>query len=172
MPKRVETTIPTEADLAPIAPVRAGVTVKASLERAFAVFTAEFDSWWPRSHHIGSSPMTRAVIEGRAGGRCYSEQEDGGTCDWGTVLTWNPPHGLSFAWQITPQWQFQPDLAQASEVEVTFTPLADGSTHVELEHRHFERHGAGAAAMRAGVGAPNGWTSLMVLYRAQVDDGH
>ena len=41
------------------------------------IFTAEFDSWWPRGHHIGQSPMRRAVIEGRTGGRCDTEQEDG-----------------------------------------------------------------------------------------------
>jgi hypothetical protein len=57
-----------------IDPVRHTVTVKASLERAFCVFTEEFDSWWPRGHHIGKSPMKKAIIEGRAGGRCYTQQ--------------------------------------------------------------------------------------------------
>jgi hypothetical protein len=31
-------------------PVRRSITVKASAERAFEVFTAGFDTWWPRSH--------------------------------------------------------------------------------------------------------------------------
>ena len=65
-------------------PVRKTVTVKASVERAFEVFTSDFDSWWPRSHHIGKSPMTKAIIEEKVGGRCYSEQVDGTECDWGT----------------------------------------------------------------------------------------
>ena len=30
-------------------PVRKSVTVKANAEYAFEVFTAGFDSWWPRS---------------------------------------------------------------------------------------------------------------------------
>ena len=59
-----------------IAPLRKSITVKATPEHAFHVYTAEFDSWWPRSHHIGKSPMKKAIIEGRAGGRCYSEQEE------------------------------------------------------------------------------------------------
>jgi hypothetical protein len=29
------------------------MTVKASVEHAFRVFTEDMDSWWPRTHHIG-----------------------------------------------------------------------------------------------------------------------
>ena len=72
-------------------PVRKTITVKATAERAFEVFTADFDSWWPRSHHIGKSPMKRSIIEEKLGGRCYTEQEDGTECDWGQVLAWEPP---------------------------------------------------------------------------------
>ena len=60
-----------------VSPVRKSVTVKASVERAFEVFTSDFDSWWPRTHHIGKTPMTRGILEGRAGGRCYTEHVDG-----------------------------------------------------------------------------------------------
>jgi hypothetical protein len=35
--------------------------VKVGLEQAFRVFTEGFDTWWPRTHHVGKSPMTRAV---------------------------------------------------------------------------------------------------------------
>lgn len=51
-----------------VAPVRKTVTVKAGAERAFQVFTQGIDTWWPRTHHIGKSPMKKAIIEGRAGG--------------------------------------------------------------------------------------------------------
>jgi hypothetical protein len=43
-------------------PVRKIITVKASAQRAFHVFTQEFDTWWPRSHHIGKAPMKQAFI--------------------------------------------------------------------------------------------------------------
>ncbi len=104
---------------------------------AFEVFTADFDSWWPRTHHIGTSPMTKAIIEERVGGRCYSQQEDGTDCPWGQVLAWEPPHRLVIAWQITAQWGFEPDLSRASEVEVRFIDAGGGQTRVELEHRNF-----------------------------------
>ena len=152
---------------ATVAPVRKSVVVDANIEEAFRVFTDEFDSWWPRTHHIGKSPMTHTYIEGRVGGRCYSDQEDGTSCSWGTVTTWEPPRRFVFAWQITPQWGFEPDVAKSSEVEVRFADAGAGRTRVDLEHRHFERHGAGADAMRTGVDSPNGWGDLLALYAAR-----
>jgi uncharacterized protein YndB with AHSA1/START domain len=151
------------------APVRKSITVKASAEHAFNVFTAGFDSWWPRSHHIGKVPMKKAVVEGRVGGRCYSEQTDGTECDWGQITEWEPPKRFVMAWMITSQWQYEPDVRKASEVEVRFTPESDGSTRVDLEHRHFERMGAGWEAMRTGVEAPGGWSSLLELFATQAE---
>jgi len=149
-------------------PVRKSVTVDASVERAFEVFTADFDSWWPRSHHIGTSPMKKAIIEGRAGGRAYSEQEDGTDCPWGEVLVWEPPVRFVLAWKINPDWTYQPDVAKSSEVEVRFTAEADGRTRVDLEHRYFARHGAGGDTMRAGVSGEGGWFTLLDIYAKRV----
>jgi uncharacterized protein YndB with AHSA1/START domain len=149
-----------------IAPVRKTVFVKTDAAHAFRVYTEGFDTWWPRSHHIGKSPMTRAVLEARTGGRCYSEQEDGTECDWGTVLVCEPPRRLVLAWQITHEWGYEPDRAKASEVEILFTPQADGTTRVDLEHRHFERHGAGGGTMRTAVDGQGGWGGLLELFAA------
>jgi uncharacterized protein YndB with AHSA1/START domain len=149
---------------ATIAPVRKTVTVKTGIEHAFHVFTAGFDSWWPRTHHIGSSKMTKGILEARVGGRCYSEQEDGTECDWGSIVAWEPPHRVVFAWQITPEWKYEPNLAHSSEVEIRFTALPRGDTRVDLEHRHLERHGAGAADLRAGIDGPGGWGGLLDLF--------
>jgi uncharacterized protein YndB with AHSA1/START domain len=151
-----------------LSPVLKTITVKASVEKSFRVFTAGLDTWWPRTHHIGKSPMTRGILEGRAGGRCYSEQEDGTECDWGEVLVWEPPHRFIMAWKVTPQWGYEPDPAKSSEVEVRFTPVGD-STRVDLEHRYFERHGAGAEVMRTAIDSPGGWGGLMEMFRAQAE---
>jgi uncharacterized protein YndB with AHSA1/START domain len=150
-------------------PVSKSITVKASAERAFEVFTAGFDTWWPRSHHIGKSPMTKAIIQGRVGGRCYSEQVDGTECDWGQILVWEPPKRFVIAWQITAQWGYEPDLAKSSEVEISFTPEPDGSTRVDLEHRYFHRHGAGGDAVRTAVDGQMGWGELLNIYAARVE---
>jgi uncharacterized protein YndB with AHSA1/START domain len=150
------------------APVRKSITVKASVERAFQVFTEGFDTWWPRDHHIGKSKMTKAIIEGHPGGRCYSEQADGSDCPWGEVLVWDPPRRLVIAWRISTKWQHETDPAKASEVEVCFAPEPDGSTRVDLEHRHFERHGEGWENIRTSVEGAMGWGALMELYSQAV----
>lgn len=150
-------------------PVRKSITVRASIDDAFRIFTEDMDSWWPRSHHIGKSPMKKIIVEGRAGGRCYTEQVDGTDCDWGSMLVWEPPQRFVFAWQITHEWQYQADVAQSSEVEVRFTAVGPDSTRVDLEHRYLNRHGPGGAAMRASIEAPDGWMGLLRLYAARVD---
>jgi hypothetical protein len=147
-----------------VEPVRKSIRVRASAERAFRVFTEEMDSWWPRTHHIGSSPMKRIVVEPKQGGAIYTDQEDGTACPWASVLVWEPPYRFVMAWQVNPEWKFEPDLTKCSEVELRFTPVDDGTTLVELEHRDFERHGGRFAEMREMVNAGGGWGSLLVLF--------
>jgi uncharacterized protein YndB with AHSA1/START domain len=149
--------------------IRRSIVVKAGAERAFRVFTEGMDSWWPKSHHIGSSPMVRTVLEGRPGGRCYTEQDDGTQSDWGEVLEWDPPRRFLMAWKVSPAWKYEPDLAKASEVEVRFTTERDGSTRVDLEHRHFERHGEGWEQMKAQIDAPGGWGGMLELFAKQAE---
>jgi len=149
--------------------VKKSIVVKTSVERAFEVFTTGFDGWWPRSHHIGKSPMKTAIIETRRGGRCYTTQEDGTDCDWGHILEWDPPHRLLIAWQITHEWGYQPDLAKSSEVEIRFSPEPGGGTRVDLEHRHFERMGPEGDTMRIGVGGPGGWAGLLEMFKAHAE---
>ena len=150
-------------------PVRKTVMVKATQERAFRVFTSGIDAWWPRSHHIGEGVSKGGVLEGWPGGRCYSIQEDDAQCDWGSILVWEPPQRFVMAWKVSPDWRYEPDLAKASEVEVRFTAEEGGFTRVDLEHRHFERHGAGVKAMRDAVDSPGGWNGMLQLYRAEAE---
>jgi uncharacterized protein YndB with AHSA1/START domain len=144
--------------------VQRSVTVKADLAHTFNVFTAGFDTWWPRSHHIGKKPLQKAVIESRTGGRCFGREADGTECQWGTVTTWEPPNRLVIAWQIDPNWQFDADLSKASEVEVRFTAESGGMTRVDLEHRHLERHGKDFEKVRVGVAGPGGWNGLLQMF--------
>ena len=159
----------TTADNTTIAPVRRSVSVKANPDKAFRVFTEGMDTWWPRSHHIGRTPMTKSTMQGRVGGRCFSEHDDGSECDFGEILVWEPPHRFVMAWKIDATWQYQPDLSKTSEVEVTFTPEPGGSTRVDLEHRHFERLGEGGAIMRAGVDTPQGWVGILQDFAARAE---
>jgi uncharacterized protein YndB with AHSA1/START domain len=163
-----ETTL--EVEDRELEPVRKSIRVRADVARAFRVFTEEMDSWWPRTHHIGSSPMKRVVVEGRPMGAIYTAQEDGTVCPWGSVLTWEPPHRFVMAWQVSPDWKYEPNLSKCSEVEVRFTPADDGTTLVELEHRGFERHGGGCTRMREQVNAEGGWGGLLAMFAARADE--
>jgi uncharacterized protein YndB with AHSA1/START domain len=145
--------------------VRREVTVATPVERAFEVFTAGLSSWWPLdTHHIGAQPAVEAVMEPRVGGRYFERAADGSECDWGYVLAWEPPTRVIFSWHLNCNWEFDPDPAHASEIEVRFTPEGE-STRVELEHRNFERHGEGADAIREAVSREGGWGGLLALFR-------
>jgi uncharacterized protein YndB with AHSA1/START domain len=144
------------------APVRKSITVKADAARAFEVFTGRIGSWWPRSHCIGSSPQKDVVLEPRAGGRWFEIGEDGSQCDWGKVLAWEPPARVLLAWQIDGNWKHDPDLV--TEVEVTFTPIGDGATRVDLEHRNLERFGDKIEPIRTMIDSENGWTGILKVY--------
>jgi uncharacterized protein YndB with AHSA1/START domain len=150
--------------------VRRSITVQAPLERAFMVFTENFDAWWPRTYHIGEADMAEAVLEQRQGGRWYEKGVDGSECDWGTVLAWDPPTRLVVSWHLTPDWTYDPDPAHASEIEVRFTAEGPSQTRVDLDHRALDRHPAGADAMRGAVGGDGGWGGLLQRY-AEVADG-
>ena len=151
-------------------PVRKCIRVKATPERAFRVFAQEMDTWWPKTHHIGKSPMKGIVVEGRPGGAIYTEQEDGNQCPWASVVTWEPPHRFVFAWQITPEWQYEPDLSKCSEVELLFTPTDDGMTLVELEHRNIQRHGGACEKVRQDVSSEGGWGMILTLFAAKAGE--
>jgi uncharacterized protein YndB with AHSA1/START domain len=151
-------------DEATTSTVRRSVTVAAPPERAFEVFTAGFSSWWPiESHHIGEAMAVEVVIEPFAGGRWFERDAAGGECDWGFVTAWEPPHRLLLAWHLTPEYAFDPDPANATEVEIRFTQHDQG-TLVELEHRGFERRGAPGTVMREKVAAEGGWGDLLDLF--------
>lgn len=138
-----------------VPPIKRELSVKTSAARAFTIFTDGIDSWWPREHHIGKSPLKRTMIEPREGGRWYSISEDGSECDVGRVLAWDPPKRLVLSWNITAEWTFDPSFV--TEIEVRFNQTAPKETAVSFEHRLLERYGAPAGAIREQLNAQEGW---------------
>jgi uncharacterized protein YndB with AHSA1/START domain len=154
--------------------VRKTITVAASQERAFEVFTAQLISWWPKEYSLSETGMADFVIEPKAGGRWYEVGERGEEVDTGRVLAFEPPARLVLAWHLvwdgpTGAGRFDPDPAHASEVEVRFVSEGPTQTRLELEHRHFERHGAAAEGVRAAVDSDEaGWSWCLDFYAKQV----
>jgi uncharacterized protein YndB with AHSA1/START domain len=79
------------------------------------------------------------------------------------VRIWQPGQHLVVSWEISGEWKPESRIAFASEVDVRFTPIAEGRTRVDLEHRDFERMPApGGEKMRNAV--DNGWPAILELY--------
>lgn len=148
-----------------IPPVRRTVVVDATPARAFEVFAAGIDRWWPKAKSIGSAPLRESTIEPFVGGRWKCLCEDGSGYTVGHVQVWEPARRLVISWEINAQWKSDPRPEATSEVEVRFISETDGRTRVELEHRNFERMGPiDGAAMQTAV--TNGWPGIMDLYAA------
>jgi uncharacterized protein YndB with AHSA1/START domain len=142
--------------------MRKQIVVEVSQARAFEVFTARFDAWWPRDHHIGKAEIKEARMEPRVEGRWYEIGVDGSECEWGKVLAWEPPTRLLLGWQLDGDWKY--DASFMTEVEVKFIALGPTRTRVELEHRDLERFGEKMEPMRSALESKGGWPGLLALY--------
>ena len=157
-------TDPAPADLGAVpTAVSTEVTVAIPIERAFRAFTVGFGAWWPPDHHIGDAEMVDGVIEPHVGGRWFERGADGTECDWGRVLTWDPPHHVGLSWHLDGEFRYVPDPDRSSRVDVRFTTVEDG-TRVELTHSGLDRHGPGWEGLATGVASPNGWPGILGRY--------
>jgi uncharacterized protein YndB with AHSA1/START domain len=146
--------------------VRKSIVVNAPIAHAFKVFTEGFNTWWPRTHHIGKVEPYTAIVEPREGGRWFERGADGSECDWGRVLAFSPPTRVAVSWHLNASYAYDPDPTRASRVEVTFHDEGNGKTRVELIHSDLDRHGAGWEKIRESVGSPGGWGGILEAFGA------
>jgi uncharacterized protein YndB with AHSA1/START domain len=152
------------------ASVRTQIVVEAQIERAFRVFTEDFDRIKPREHNMLGVDIAETVFEPREGGRIYDRGVDGSECQWARVLAYEPPNRVAFSWDISPQWQIETDLEKTSEVEVRFVSETPERTRVELEHRNLDRHGGGWEGEREAVGSEGGWPLYLQRFAELIED--
>ena len=140
-------------NLTSVEPVRKTVTVPAAPQRAFELFTAHIQEWWPlRIHSVGTEHAVGIAFGEGTGAMIVETLADGTTSVWGTVTQWEPPHRVAFTWHPgTPE-------AEATLVEVTFTQGGPGSTVVRLVHSGWERRPDGASARE---GYDSGWEPVI-----------
>lgn len=142
------------------------VEVRATPEIAWRVFTEKMAAWWPLAHYkIGKATAVDAVIEPFVGGRWYEKGDDGSTCQWGSVLIWEPPSRIVLTWDVGADWQYDPTLN--TELEVRFLNDGKGGTRVELEHRRLDRYGSYRDEMRRIYDTEGDWGRLLQAF-AQV----
>jgi uncharacterized protein YndB with AHSA1/START domain len=150
--------------------VGASIVVEAPIERAFSVFTEGFGGFKPPEHNLLEVDIAETVFEPRVGGHLYDRGVDGSECRWARVLAYEPPNRVLFSWDISPQWQLEPDLEKTSEVEVRFIAETSERTRVELEHRNLQRHGEGWEGVREGVRGDEGWPLYLRRFADVVKD--
>jgi hypothetical protein len=145
--------------------VKKTTIVEASQAVAWRVFTEEMGAWWPLAYYkIGKANAVDAVIEPHVGGRWFERGDDNSTCQWGSVLVWEPTSLLVLSWDINADWKYDPELK--TELEVRF--IADGSrrTRVELEHRRLDRFGARREEMRRIFDTEGDWGKFLEAFAA------
>jgi uncharacterized protein YndB with AHSA1/START domain len=144
--------------------VNATIEVNAPQQRAFEVFTRDFGAFKPPEHNLLAVPIAETVVQTHIGGHIIDRGTDGSECRWARVLAYEPHDRFVFSWDISPYWQVETDQDKTSEVEVTFTALAEDRTRVDIEHRHLDRHGDGWTGVRDGVSAGEGWPLYLTRY--------
>lgn len=143
--------------------VKKAVNIEAARDVAWRVFTEKIGTWWPLAHYkIGKANAIDVVIEPRQGGRWYERGDDGSTCQWGTVLIWEPDSRLVLSWDINADFQFDPSLK--TELELRFICEGQRSTRVELEHRLLDRYGARRDEMRRIYDTEGDWGRLLQAF--------
>lgn len=153
-----------------VEPIRVSTTVATAPAEAFAVFTQRLGDWWPHEYTWSGDELRELRLTGRCDGLASEIGPWGFRIDWGRVTVWEPPTRLVLCWHVAPGRVPDPNPQRASVVELGFRPAPDGTgTVVALEHRHFERHGEGAAAYRDRMAAPEGWPYLLECFRAHVE---
>jgi uncharacterized protein YndB with AHSA1/START domain len=140
--------------------VYVALRVKATPERAFAVFTEEIGAWWRPNGLFQTTPRAPGVLAFEDG-RLIETLASGKIYEIGKVLAWAPPERLVFSWR---QANFPPELH--TEVEVRFEAVGD-ETRVSVEHRGFHQVPAQSAA-RHGFPDHALLARLAEYWRAQI----
>jgi uncharacterized protein YndB with AHSA1/START domain len=150
-----------------MAMVKKSLLLNCSRAHAFQVFTQSMGKWWPATHHVGTVPFRDILIEPRTGGRWYeiNLQDEEGL--WGHVLEWEPMQRIVLSWHLDASFTFNPDLARASELHISFHDVGAGAVRVELEHRHIERHGEGYEKLQQTL--DGGWIGVLGEFARYAD---
>jgi uncharacterized protein YndB with AHSA1/START domain len=145
--------VPAEPIAPYLEPLVKSVYVARTPAEAFEVFTAGIGRWWPlAAYSIRQAHAVTCVIEPRAGGAVYEQDDAGARFPWGEVLVWEPPRRFVMTWHPGRGAE------TAQEVELRFDPEGAG-TRVRLEHREWQTLGADAEEARAGYA--QGWEAVL-----------
>ena len=144
-----------------IPPLEIRFDVAAPQVHAFETWTSRIDSWWPRTHSVSEDDALTVVLEPQLGGRLYERTSSGDEFDWGEVTVWEPPDRFGYLWHL------RRDRADATDVLITFVPLDERSTRVDIRHTGWERLGDGGQDWREQN--QGGWSGVLPSYIATAE---
>ena len=147
-----------------IEPLTISVELECDADHAFAVWAERFGLWWPPSHTM-CGPGGSVHFEPELGGRIYERGGDGTEHEWGEITRWDPPTSVAYLWHL------RRDRADATDVELRFSPAGPGRSRLDITHTGWERLGRDGPSWRdANHG---GWSGLLPHFLAAcVPDNH
>ncbi|MDP5084703.1 MAG: SRPBCC family protein [Yoonia sp.] len=138
-----------------IDPIEKSLTVPLTPAEAFALFTQNIDTWWPKATHSISGPKARLTFPKHKGEDILEIGEDGERIVWGTLIAYEPGAYLAFTWHPGRTAQ------EATVVTVTFSETPEG-TRCDLTHGGFDILGKTADAVSTSY--LRGWDMVLGCY--------
>ncbi len=136
-------------------PIEKSLTVPLSPAEAFALFTNDMDTWWPKASHSVTGAKAKVTFPSYKDSEITEDGEDGTRVVWGKLIAYEPGVYLAFTWHPGRTEQ------DATVVTVTFTQTAEG-TRCDLTHGGFDILGDTADAVSTSY--LHGWDMVLGCY--------
>ena len=140
-------------------PINKELTVPLTAAEAFALFTDEIDSWWPKAKHSVRGADSKVTFADHKDGEIIETAADGSQEVWGKIIAYDPGKYLAFSWHPGRPAE------EATVVTVSFTQKEDG-TLCELTHGGFDILGDTADAVSTSY--LHGWDFVLGCYAGAV----
>lgn len=138
-------------------PIEKSLEVPLSPGEAFALFTSDIDTWWPKASHSVTGAKAKVTFPAHKDDEIIEESEDGTINVWGKLIAYEPGAYLAFSWYPGRQE------SEATIVTVTFT-ATDNGTCCNLTHGGFDILGGTADAVSTSY--LTGWDLVLGCYAA------
>jgi uncharacterized protein YndB with AHSA1/START domain len=150
--------------------VRTQIVVDVPIERAFAVFTEQFDSIKPREHNMLAVEIAETVFEAREGGRIYDRGVDGSECQWARVLAYEPPDRIVFSWGSARSGRSNPTSRRPARWRCASSPKPPTGRESSSSTATSTATGEGWEGEREAVGGEGGWPLYLQRFAGVLKD--